>query len=116
MRLKMFCVKGFAGGQSAARYSGSAAPAIAAIDTAATLAAAKHGESNAELRTSVIDELLKEGLTNGTASRPIGNGWQQFPLWIKVPPLSPPLSISPWRHFSRRLLPEMAANKHTKPE
>ena len=112
----MFSVKGFADGQSAARYSGSAVRVIAAIDTAATLAAAKHGESNAELPTSVIGELLKGGSTNGTASGPIGNGWQQFPLWIKVPPSSLPLSISPWRHFSRRLLPEMAANKHTKPE
>jgi hypothetical protein len=112
----MFSVKGFAGGKGAARYSGSAVPVIAAIDIAATLAAAKHGERNAELQTSVIGELLKGGLTNGTVSRPIGNGWQQFPLWIKVPPSSLPLSISPWRHFSRRLLPEMAANKHTKPE
>jgi hypothetical protein len=109
-------VKGFAGGQSAVRYSGSAVPVIAAINIAATPAATKHGESNAELRTSVIGELLMGGLTNGAASGPIGNGWLHFPLWIKVPPLSPPLSISPWRHFSRRLLPEMAANKHTKPE
>jgi hypothetical protein len=112
----MFSVKGFAGGQSAVRYSGFAVPAIAAINIAATLAAAKHGENNAELRTSVIDELLEGGLTSGTASRPIGNGWQQFPLWIKVPLSSFPLSISPWRHFSRRLLPEMAANMPVKPE
>jgi hypothetical protein len=109
-------VKGFAGGQSAVRYSGFAVPVIAAINIAATPAATKQGESNAELRTSVIGELLMGGLTNGAASGPIGNGWLHFPLWIKVPPSSLPLTKSPRRFFSRRLLPEMAANKQTKPE
>ena len=109
-------VKGFAGGKGAARYSGSAVGVIAASNIAATLAAVKHAGSSVELRTSVIGELLKEGLINGTVSRPIGNGWQHFPLWIKLPPSSLLLTKSPRRFFSRRLLPEMAANKHTKPE
>ena len=112
----MFFVKGFAGRKGAVPYSGFVAGVTAASDIAPSIAGAKLGGSNVELRTSVIGALLKGGLTSGTASRPIGNGWQPFPLWIKVPPSSFPLSISPWRHFSRRLLPEMAANKHTKPE
>jgi hypothetical protein len=109
-------VKGFAGGGSAARYSGSAVDAIVAINIAATIAVTKRDESSVEPQTSVIGELLKGGLTNGTISGPTGNGWQHFPLWIKVPPSSLLLTKSPRRFFSRRLLPEMAANKHTKPE
>lgn len=112
----MFFVRGFAGGKSAARYSGSAVDVIAASNIAATLAGAKRGESSVELRTCVIGELLKGGLTNGTVSRPIGNGWQQFPLWIKVPRTSLPLPKSPRRCFSRRLPPKVAANNHKKPE
>ena len=112
----MFFVKGFAGGKGAARYSGSAVGVIAASNIAVTLAATKHGENSVELRTSVIGELLKGGLTNGTVSGPIGNGWQQFPLWIKVPPRSLLLTKSSRRRIFRRLLPEMAATKHTKPE
>jgi hypothetical protein len=112
----MFFVKGFAGGKGAARYSGSAVGVIAASNIVATIVVAKRGESSVELRTSVIGELLKGGLTNGTVSGPIGNGWQQFPLWIKVPPRSLLLTKSSRRRIFRRLLPEMAANNHKKPE
>ena len=93
----MFSVKGFAGRKGAAPYSGFAAGVTAASDIAPSIAGAKLGGSNVELRTSVIGALLKGDLTNGTVSGLIGDGGQQFPLWIKVPPSSLPLAKSSWR-------------------
>jgi hypothetical protein len=93
----MFCVKGFAGPKGAAPYSGFAAGVTAASDIAPSIAGAKLGESSVEPRTSVIGALLKGGLTNGTVSGPIGDGGQQFPLWIKVPLSGFPLAKSSWR-------------------
>jgi hypothetical protein len=78
----LFSVKGFAGRKGAARYFGFAAVAIAASNIAAIIAAAKRAGSSVGLQTSVIGILRKGGLINGIASRPIGQGWQQFPLWI----------------------------------
>jgi hypothetical protein len=112
----MFSVKGFADGKSAARYFGSAVAVTEASNIAATVAAAKRAGSSVELRTVVIGKVPKGDWINGIVNRPIGDGWQQFPLWIKVPPTSLPLAKSPRRCFSRRLSPKMAANKHKKPE
>jgi hypothetical protein len=112
----MFCVKGFVGGAGVDRYSGSAAIAIAASNIAAAIAAAKRAGSNVELQTFVTGRLWKEGLTRGIARKPIDNGWPQFPLWIKVPPMNLVLAISSRRCIFLRLPPEKAANQHTQPE
>jgi hypothetical protein len=112
----MFSVNGFAGRKGVARYFGSAVAAIAASNIAATIAAAKRAGSSVELRTFVIGKLQKGDLINGIASGPIGDGWQQFPLWIKVPPTNLLLAISSRRCFPRRLPLKMAANKRTQPE
>jgi hypothetical protein len=112
----MFCVKGFAGGACAERYSGSADAAIAVIVIAATAAAAKRAGSSGELRTFATGEPLKEGLTRKTGKELIGGGWLHFPLWIKVPPANLPPAISSRRCFPRRLPQEMAANQYPKPE
>ncbi len=87
-----------------------------ANNIAATIAEAKRGGSNVEQQTSVIGELLKGDSTNGTVNKPIDDGWWQFPLWIKVPPSSLPLTKSSRRRFTHRLSPKMAANQHRKPE
>ncbi len=93
----MFFVKGFAGRKGAVPYSGFVAGVTAASDIAPSIAGAKLGGSNVELRTSVIGALLKGGLTNGTVSGLIGDGGQQFPLWIKVPLSNFLLAESSWR-------------------
>jgi hypothetical protein len=112
----MFSVKGFAGQTGAARYFGFAVPAIAVSNTAATIAAAKRAGSSVELQTFVIGKLRKGDWINGIDSRPIVHGWRQIPLWIRVPPSSHPLAISPRRRFTHRSSPKMAANKDTKPK
>jgi hypothetical protein len=68
-----------------APYFGSAAVAIVASNIAVTIAAAKRAGNSGALQTFVTERLWKEGLIRGTAKKPIGNGWLQFPLWIKVP-------------------------------
>ncbi|MBZ5500258.1 MAG: hypothetical protein LAP85_28010 [Acidobacteriia bacterium] len=112
----MLSGKGFAGHKGAAPYSGSAAGVTGASSIAATIAVAKHGGSNVELRICVIGELLKGDSTNGTVNSPIDDDWRQFPLWIKVPPSCLPLTKSSRRRFTHRLSPKMAANKPRKPE
>jgi glycerol-3-phosphate acyltransferase PlsY len=112
----MFCVKGFAGGKGVARYFGFAAAVTGASNIAATIAAAKRGGSSVEQQTSVIGKVQRGDLINGIDSRPIGRGWQQFPLWIIVPKAKLPRAISSRWCLSHRSPPKMAANKHTQPE
>jgi hypothetical protein len=81
----MFCVKGFAAGVGAAPFSGYAVTATAGSVIAAITAVAKLVAHNEEQQTSATGKLLKGNLTRGIASEPIAKGWQQFPLWIKVP-------------------------------
>jgi hypothetical protein len=90
----MFCVKGFAAGSSVGRYFGSVAAVIVATVTAASNVGAKHAGNSDALQTFVTERLSKEGLTRGIARRPIANDWLQFPLWIKVPIMKFPLSLS----------------------
>jgi hypothetical protein len=90
----MFCVKGFADGPSADRYFGFVAVVIAGINIAAINVAKKLDGSNDELQTFGTEKLLKEGLIKETARKPTANDWLQFPLWIKVPMMKPPLPLS----------------------
>ena len=113
---KLFSVRGFAARKVAVPSSGFVGTAIAVSNTAATIAAAKRAGSSVELQTFVIGKLRKGDWINGIDSRAIGHGWQQIPLWIKVPPSSLPLAISSRRCFTHRSSPKMAAYKHTKPE
>jgi hypothetical protein len=94
MPLKMFCVKGLADGTSADRYFGFAAVVIGAINIAATDAVKKLAGNNDALQTFVTEELAKEGLISETARKPTATDWLQFPLWIKVPIMKFPLSLS----------------------
>jgi hypothetical protein len=94
MPLKMFCVKGFADGTNAGRYFGFAAVVIEDINTAAIAAVKKLAGNNDALQTFATEELPKEGLIRETVSKPIANDCLQFPLWIKVPTMKFPLSLS----------------------
>jgi hypothetical protein len=115
-QLKIFSVKGFAGGRNAARYSGSAAAVTGAISIAATVAATKRAGSSVERRTVVIAKLQKGGWTSGIVSGLIGAGWLQPPLWIKVPSRNVLLARSPWRHLICRSPLKTAANQETRAE
>jgi hypothetical protein len=90
----MFCVKGFAAGKSAEHCSGFAVVVIEAINTAAIDAVKKLAVNNGVLRTVVTEKLQKEGSTSETARKPTANDCLQFPLWIKVPRMKFPLSLS----------------------
>ncbi len=101
----MFFVRGFAAGPDAGRFFGFAGPAIEASATAASIAAAKHAAHNVERLTFVTARVQKAGLTNGTVSGPIDDGWFQFALWIKLPLIRLPPAVSWRRCFFRRQLP-----------
>jgi len=109
----LFSVKGFVESQGAGRYFASAAAVIAGSNTAATIAAAKRAVSSVERQTCVIGKLRKGDSINGIASRPIGHGWPQFPLWIKVPTLYLFLAKSSRRCCGRRWPPKWTASQHT---
>jgi hypothetical protein len=81
----MFCGKGFAVGLNAGRYSGYAAVATMDNVIAAIAVAPKLVEHNEGRRTSATGKLSKENLIREIDREPIEKGWQQFPLWIKVP-------------------------------
>ena len=115
MRLKLFSVKGFVDGQSAGRYFASAAAVIAGSNIAATIAAVKRAVSSVEQPTCAIARARKGDSINGIVSKPIGHGWLQFPLWIKVPLTPLLLAASFRRHIIRRLPLKKATNKHAKP-
>jgi hypothetical protein len=81
----MFSAKGFAAGEDVTPYSGFAAVAIMASNTAANIAAPKRAVSSGEPQTSDTEGLRKEDLINATDSEPIAGDVPHFPLWIKVP-------------------------------
>jgi len=92
--MKMFCAKGFADGKSAEHYFGFAAIVIGVINIAVIVAVKKLVGNNDALQTFVTEELQKEGLIKKTARKPTANDSLQFPLWIKVPIMKFPLSLS----------------------
>jgi hypothetical protein len=73
MPLKMFCVKGFAGGEDAAASFGYAVVATGAINTAAMTAAAAHCANNVMRQTCVTGKLLKADSIKETVKKPIVN-------------------------------------------
>jgi hypothetical protein len=90
----MFCVKGFADGKSAEHSFGFAAIVIEVINTAVIGAVRNLDGNNDGLRTFVTEVLQKEDLTKETARKLTANDELQFPLWIKVPIMQFPLSLS----------------------
>jgi len=102
MLRKMFFVRGFAAGPDAGPSFGFAALAIEASATAASIAGTKHAVRNVELPTFVTARVRRGGLTNGTGSGPIDDGWLQFALWIKLPLIHLPPALSWRRCFFRR--------------
>jgi hypothetical protein len=94
MPMKMFCVKGFADGKSEEHYYGFATVVIGAINIAVIIAVKKLAGNNDALQTFVTEGLSKEGLIRETSRKPTGTDWLQFPLWIKVPIMRFPLSLS----------------------
>jgi len=100
----MFFVKGFAAGPDAGQFFGYAAPAIEASATAVSIAATKHAGHSVERLTFVTARVQRAGLTNGTGSGPIDDGWHQSALWIKLLLIHLPPAISWRRYFLRRQL------------
>ena len=92
--MKMFCAKGFVDGKSAEHYFGFAVVVIGAINIAVIVAVKKLAGNSDALQTFVTEELQKEGLIKKTARKPTANDSLQFPLWIKVPIMKFPLSLS----------------------
>jgi hypothetical protein len=103
----LFSVKGFVDGQGAGHYFAFAAAVIVGSNIAATIAAAKRAGRSVEQRTCAIGKLWKGDSINGIVSRPIGHGWLQFPLWIKVPTIYLLLAKSLRRCFSCRWPPKL---------
>lgn len=108
----MFCVKGFAGGMNVGPFSGFAANATGDIATAATIAALKPADSNAELPTCATVKLPKEDSTRETAKEPTVSDSPKFPLWIKVPPQGVAEATLRRRGHSFRLTPGDAVKSH----
>lgn len=90
----MFCVKEFADGKNADRCFGFVVIVIEANNIAVIGAVKKLAANNVALQTFVTVKLPKEDSIRKTARKPTANDCLPFPLWIRVPLMQFPMSLS----------------------